>query len=109
MSPMPPPPAVTLGAHLGDNSVDYVPITAVSLGTTGGCHRSFISSVHGSSLWRPPFSSQPPVDQNSPWLTCVFGERPHCPPHRRLRRQFQFQIEETPQSVVTGTPNGPVT
>ena len=62
MSPTPPPPAVTLGAHLGDNSVDYVPITAVKLGTTGGCHGSFMYPSTGRHL-ASAFASHPPVEQ----------------------------------------------
>ena len=63
MSPMLPPPAVTLGAHLGDNSVDHVPITAQNLGTTGGCHGPFMYPSTGRHL-ASSLSSQPAVERN---------------------------------------------
>lgn len=53
---------ITLGAHLGDNSVDQGPLSAPSLGTTGGCHAQFTwlsTARHLQSVsW-----SHPAVDQ----------------------------------------------
>jgi|tagenome__1003787_1003787.scaffolds.fasta_scaffold19859830_2 hypothetical protein len=53
---------ITLGTHIGDNPVDHLPIKGSLLGTSGGCHRAFISvSTDAPQVFA--LSSHLPVDR----------------------------------------------
>lgn len=81
-------PTITLGAHAGDNPVDYLPADVVYLGMTGGRYGSFISSSTGRYA-KLADRTHPAVDAN----------------HRRDQRKRRSSPLSTAPTTTTSTPS----